>query len=422
MGDRPTNWAGNITFAAQRLHRPTSLDELRHLVAGSRRIRAFGSGHSFNSIGDSDGDRVTVADLPPSIEIDATRSTVTVGGGVRYGELAQHLHREGYGLHNLGSLPHISVAGACATGTHGSGVTNGNLATAVRAIELVTASGDVVTIERTSADFAGSVVALGLLGIVTRVTLDVVPTFEIAQYIYDDLPFAAAQAHLDAVFATAYSVSLFTNWRDPVVNQVWLKHRTDETGQPDAVSGPWLEGLGAVRANGPRHPVPGVDTVSCTEQGGVPGAWYERLPHFKLNFNPSHGEELQSEYFVARDSAAGALNALHSIRQVISPLLLISELRTIAADELWLSPAYQRDSMAIHFTWVRNLRAVAPVLAAIEEQLAPYAARPHWGKVFSTSPDVVQSLYDRLPDFSAVVTRFDPDRKFRNDFVDRYIP
>lgn len=419
MGDRSTNWSGNITFAAQRLHRPTSLDELQRLVAGSRRIRSFGTGHSFNPIADCDGDRVSVSDLPHSIEIDAERSTVTLGGGVRYGELAQHLHREGYGLHNLGSLPHISVAGACATGTHGSGVTNGNLATAVRAVELVTASGELATLERGNPDFPGSVVALGLLGVVTRLTLDVVPTFEVAQYIYDDLPLTTTRAHLEAVFASAYSVSLFTNWRDPVVNQAWLKHRIGETSRPDAVGAPWFD---ARPADGPRHPVPGVDTVSCTEQGGVPGPWHERLPHFKLAFNPSHGEELQSEYFVPRASGSDALSAIYSIRELISPVLLICELRTIAADELWMSPCYRRESMAIHFTWVMDPAAVAPALAAIEEQLAPFAARPHWGKVFSTSPDVVKSLYERLPDFTALVTRFDPTGKFRNEFVDRYIP
>lgn len=419
MGDRSTNWAGNVTFAAQRLHRPTSLEQLQHLVAGNRRIRSFGTGHSFNRIADSDGDRVTVADLPPSIEVDVERSTVTVGGGVRYGELAQHLHHAGYGLHNLGSLPHISVAGACATGTHGSGVTNGNLATAVRAVELVTASGDLATIERGSPDFPGSVVALGLLGVVTRVTLDVQPTFEVAQYIYDDLPFDAARANLEAVFAAAYSVSLFTNWRDPVVNQVWLKHRADDTR---GVGRAWIEELGARAADGPRHPVPGVDTVSCTEQGGVPGAWHERLPHFKLSFAPSFGEELQSEYFVPRESGADALSAVHSIRELISPVLLISELRAVAADELWMSPSYHRDSLAIHFTWVMDPAAVAPVLVAIEERLAPFAARPHWGKVFSTEPAVVRALYDRLPHFSALAIRFDPEGKFRNEFVDRFIP
>ena len=422
MGNQSTNWAGNITFAAQRLHRPTSIEQLQQIVAGSRRIRAFGTGHSFNPIADCDGDRVSVADLPPSVEIDVERSTVTVGGGIRYGDLAQHLHQAGYGLHNLGSLPHISIAGACATGTHGSGVTNGNLATAVRAVELVTASGDLTTIERGSPDFPGSVIALGLLGVVARVTLDIVPAFEVAQYIYDDLPFATTNPNLEAIFASAYSVSLFTNWHDPVVNQVWLKHRLDEKTQPDVVSTGWLEELGARPADGPRHPVPGVDPVSCTDQGGVPGAWHERLPHFKLSFAPSFGEELQSEYFVPRESGADALRAVHSIRELISPILLISELRAVAADELWMSPSYQRDSLAIHFTWVRDPAAVAPVLTAIEEQLAPFAARPHWGKVFSTEPAVVRSLYDRLPDFSALATRFDPAGKFRNEFVDRYIP
>ncbi len=198
MTDRPTNWAGNVVFGAARLHHPTSLDEVRRIVADSENVRALGSGHSFNPIADTVGDQISLAGMPPLFRIDAERSTVTVGGGVRYGELAPPLHQAGYALHNLGSLPHICIAGATATGTHGSGVTNGNLASAVRALELVTASGDVVTLERGDQDFAGAVVALGMLGIATAVTLAVEPTFAIAQYVYDNLPVAEFTEHLDA--------------------------------------------------------------------------------------------------------------------------------------------------------------------------------------------------------------------------------
>jgi xylitol oxidase len=419
MTDRPTNWAGNVVFGASKLHHPTSTDEVRRIVADSTHARALGSGHSFNPIADTVGDQISLAGMPPLLQIDAERSTVTVGGGVRYGELAPPLHRAGYALHNLGSLPHICIAGATATGTHGSGVTNGNLATAVRALELVTATGDVVTLETGDDDFPGSVVALGMLGIVTSVTLAIEPTFAVAQYVYDDLSLAQFTEHLDETLQARYSVSVFTDWRRPVMNQVWMKHRIDASLPWQAWgSARWLD---AAPADGPRHPVPGVDPAACTEQGGVPGPWHERLPHFRLDFTPSSGDELQSEYFVARESAVAAVTAISSIAHLIAPVLQICELRTIAADDLWLSPAFGRDSFALHFTWISDIAAVIPALTAIEEQLAPFDARPHWGKVFPMSPDVVCGRYKRMPDFSALVARFDPTGKFRNAFVDRYI-
>ena len=420
MTDRPTNWAGNVLFGAARLHHPTSLDDVRRIVASSEQVRALGSGHSFNPIADTVGDQISLAGMPPLLHIDAERSTVTVGGGVRYGELAPPLDRAGYALHNLGSLPHICIAGATATGTHGSGVTNGNLATAVRALELVTASGDVVTVERGDDDFAGSVVALGMLGIVTSVTLAIEPTYAVAQYVYDDLSLAQFTAHLEATMSAEYSVSVFTDWRGPVMNQVWMKHRID-------ASKPWqawgqARWLDAPAADGPRHPVPGVDPAACTEQGGVPGPWHERLPHFRLDFTPSSGDELQSEYFVPREAAIAAVTAVSSIAHLIAPALQICELRTIAADDLWLSPANGRDSFALHFTWISDMAAVIPALTAIEEQLAPFDARPHWGKVFPMGADVVRSRYERLPDFSKLAARFDPTGKFRNEFVDQFVP
>ncbi|HTC68343.1 MAG TPA: FAD-binding protein [Acidothermaceae bacterium] len=415
MRDARMNWARNITFGAPHLHRPTSVAELQKLVATASHARALGTGHSFNTIADSVGDQVSLADMPPSLAIDAERKTVTVGAGVRYGELAAFLHGEGYALHNLGSLPHISVAGACATGTHGSGVTNGNLATAVRAIEMVTATGDLVTLG--TREFPGAVVALGMLGIVSSMTLAIEPTYEVAQYVYDDLPFSDLQENLDEILSAAYSVSVFTDWRGPLMNAVWLKYRVGSAG----VERPEPHWMGARLADGPRHPVPHMPVENCTQQLGVPGPWHERLPHFRLDFTPSNGEELQTEYFVARTSAHDALDALNGMRERIAPVLQITELRTIAADDLWLSPAYGRDSFAMHFTWIKDHDAVAPVVAEIEEKLAPFDARPHWGKVFTTSPDVVRRLYDRLPDFSALAAHYDPAGKFRNEFVDRYV-
>jgi alditol oxidase len=412
-----TNWAGNIAYRAARIHRPTTVEELQEIVAGTDRLRPLGTGHSFNRLADTEGDLVSVSGLPPVLEVDASRRALTVSGGTRYGELAAPLHERGWALHNLGSLPHISVAGAVATGTHGSGIANGSLSTAVRALQLVRADGELVTVDRDDGDpFSGAVVALGALGIVTSVTLDLVPAFDVAQHVYDDLPLEVLISHLDEVMAAAYSVSVFTNWRDPVHCQVWLKRRVDDGAAP-----PPREWLGARLADGPRHMLGGMSPANCTPQLGEPGPWHERLPHFRLGFTPSRGEELQSEYFVARPDAPEALRALTPLRERIAPVLQTAEVRTVAADGLWLSPAYRRDSVALHFTWVADGAAVAPVVAVVEEALGPFRPRPHWGKVSGLQPAAVAAEYDRIGDFAGLVRRTDPRGAFRNDLLDAYV-
>lgn len=403
------NWAGNVTFTPTRLSRPGSVAELQRLVAGATRLKALGTAHSFSTVADTVGELVTVADLPRRLEVDPATSTVTVSAGLRWGELAPELHEAGYAVHTLGSLPHISVAGSVSTGTHGSGDRNGCLATAVSALELVVPSGDVVRIARGEPDFAGAVVALGALGVVTAVTLDVRPTYDVAQVVYDGLPFDMALDRLDAVMGSAMSVSLFTTWQGNGFEQVWVKRRLDEPPVD-------LSWTGAVPADGPRHPVPGASAVHCTEQGGVPGPWFDRVPHFRLEFTPSSGEELQTEYLVAREDAVAALRALDSIRDVIAPVLQISEIRTVAGDDLWLSPAYGRDSVALHFTWVADTARVLPVVAEVERVLSPYDPRPHWGKVFS--PSWVGARYPRISEFAALVDTYDPRGVLRNDFLD----
>ncbi|WP_405896446.1 FAD-binding protein [Streptomyces sp. NBC_00727] len=410
------NWAGNITFGARRLCVPRSVRELRDAVAASDAVRPLGTRHSFNTVADTTGDHVSLAGLPRVVDIDASGKAVALTAGLRFGEFAAELHEHGFALANLGSLPHISVAGAVATGTHGSGVGNRSLAGSVRALSLVTADGGTRTLARADEDFAGAVVSLGALGVVTSLELDLVPAFDVQQWVYEDLPEATLTARFDEVMSAAYSVSVFTDWSPGPVGQVWLKQRVDGEG-PAGMPAEWL---GARRADGPRHPIPGVPAVNCTQQQGVPGPWYQRLPHFRMEFTPSNGDELQSEYFVARADAVAAYEALARLRERIAPVLQISEIRTVAADDLWLSPAHGRDSVAFHFTWVPDAAAVAPVAEAIEEALAPFGARPHWGKVFSTDPEVLRTLYPRYADFEALVSGYDPQGVFRNPFLDRY--
>ncbi|GAA3284970.1 FAD-binding protein [Dactylosporangium vinaceum] len=409
MGERLRNWAGNIEFGAARVHRPGSVEQVQEIVAGADKVRVLGTGHSFNTIADTEADLVSVAGLPADIRIDAAGGTVSVAGGVRYGELARKLDAEGYALHNLGSLPHISVAGAVATGTHGSGVRLGNLATAIAGVDIVAGGGELVSLRRGDADFDGAVVALGALGAVVRVTLDIQPRYQVSQHVYERLPRAQLDAHWDEIAAAGYSVSLFTGWRGDTVDQVWVKRRDDDAPAP-------AELFGAAAAGGKRHPIAVMSPEHCTEQGGVPGAWHERLPHFKLEFTPSSGEELQSEYFVARADAVAAFAAVERVRDRVTPALQISEVRTIAGDSLWLSPHFERDSVALHFTWVPNQELVLRAVDALEEALAPFAPRPHWGKVFRSAP-----AYPRGRDFAALAARLDPAGVFRNAFVERYV-
>jgi xylitol oxidase len=408
MSERVTNWAGNIVFAAQRVHRPTSIAELQDVVAHAEQARVLGSGHSFNRMADTTGDLISLAGMPRVIEISDDRRTVRIDGGIRYGDLVPHLDAAGLALHNMASLPHISVAGAVITATHGSGERHGNLATTVAAIEMVRADGEQTMLRRGDPGFAGAVVGLGALGVVTALTLDVVPAFEIRQYVYDDLSPAALEEHLDEILAAGYSVSLFTNWTSTTINHFWLKRQEP---MPD---GPVF---GARPADGPRHPVPGQPADNSTQQAGVPGPWHARLPHFRMEFTPSTGAELQSEYMVPRERALEAIEAVARVRQRIAPVLQVNELRTVAADDLWLSMNYQRDSLGLHFTWIADTDAVLPAVAAVEESLAALDARPHWGKVFTMDPATIRSRYDRFADFAELVKSYDPGGKFRNAWL-----
>lgn len=403
---RAQNWAGNVVFSARAVHRPRSVPEVQELVAASDRVRALGTGHSFSPVADTPGDLVVLSGLPDTTTIDG--DLVTVPAGMPYAGLTGRLNAAGRALPNLGSLPHISVAGACATGTHGSGDGNGALATRVRSAELVRADGTLDVV-----DDPASVVALGALGIVTSLTLETVPAFDLAQWVVLDVPFHGFDL-LPELLAGAYSVSAFTYWDRPVFDQVWLKRRVADAPPEDH----WMGGR---PADGARHMTRGEPTGHCTDQLGRPGPWHERLPHFRAGFRPSSGAELQSEYLVPRAVAPAALRAVEAVAEVVAPVLLVSEVRSVAADDLWLSVAYGRDSVAVHFTWVPDAAAVAPAVAAVEAALDPFDARPHWGKVFTTPPGRVRELWERLPDFAARAREVDPTGKFGNPMLETYL-
>jgi xylitol oxidase len=414
-----TNWAGNLTYGTSSLLRVNTVQEAQDAIRRYSRLKVLGTRHCFNTIADSRDRFLSLTGLNQVINLDTDRLTVKVGASIKYGELAVWLNAKGYALHNMASLPHISVAGGCITATHGSGVHNANLSSAVVALELITATGEIVEFSRNVDEslFTGSVVNLGGLGAITALTLSIQPTYQVAQYVFENLPISTLEQHFDEIMSAGYSVSLFTDWRNGNIGEVWVKSKVGEgnsfAGQP--------EFFGATAAKKDLHPISSLSAENCTPQMGVPGPWHERLPHFKMGFTPSAGKELQTEYFVPREDSYAAIKAVGQLHDQISPHLQITEVRCIDADDLWMSPCNHQPSTTIHFTWQPDWPAVSKLLPLIEAQLAPYKAKPHWGKLFTMSRRRLAALYPRMTDFQQLLLKYDPKGKFRNDFLNTII-
>ena len=414
-GEKLHNWAGNVEYGTGRVYSAGSVEDVQEFVRKQSKLKVLGTRHCFNHIADSRDQFLSLKAMDNVVDLNAEARTVTIESGMTYGKLCPILESKGWALHNLASLPHISVAGACTTATHGSGVKNGNLSTAVSGLEFVNAAGDVVKLSRQQdgETFQGTVVGLGALGAVTKVKLDLQPSYQMQQYVYENLPLSELQGNFDAIESAAYSVSLFTDWQKKLINEVWLKVRMENGKSFDAPP----EFYGAKRATKNMHPIAELSAENCTEQMGVPGPWYDRLPHFRMGFTPSAGKELQAEYFVPHKNAIDAILAVEKLHEQVSPHLLITEIRTIAADNFWMSPCYKQDCVTIHFTLKPDWPAVSKLLPVIERELAPFGARPHWGKLFTTAPARLDSFYGRLPEFLALARKYDPQGKFRNEFL-----
>lgn len=412
------NWSGHTPFNSARFHQPTTMAGVREAVRNADKVRVIGSRHCFNDIADTTGDLISLSSLDHHLVIDRERNTATVNAGITYRELCPQLHAAGYGLRNTASLDHITVIGACMSATHGSGDGNGNLATAVSGLEMITANGDLETLtrDRDADRFFGAVVALGALGVVTRVTLDLVPSFAVQQHVYQKLPMPHLYESFDAIMGSGYSVSLFPTWQEDCVDSLWIKQQVPE-GVGEPVVEPAFYGA-TLPPN--RHFWDDPPDRHWTPVGTV-GPWHERLPHFYFNDAEQEGNELQSEYFVARHHAVAALKGVAGLREHMAPILGVSEIRSVAADQLWMSTAYGQDVVAIHFNWHKDWPGVKDFLPVLEEQLAPFEPRPHWGKLFEMAPVQVQARYPRIADFQALARDFDPSGKFRNSYVDRYI-
>lgn len=408
-----TNWARNVVFGARELRTPATLSELQKLVSSSDKVGVLGAGHSFNGLADTTGVLVSLQSMPRRLRIAPGRKTVHVDAGMRLSELATRLHHAGLGLHTMPSLPHITIAGACSTATHGSGDAVPTLASAVRTLTMVSTEGDLITYRRGERDFNGAVVSLGALGVITELELDVVPTFDVEQYVFEGVSWTSLCDNVKQILASAYSVSMFLDGHG--ANSIWTKQRV---GDP-TVDLTWAGAHASVQQ---RHPVAGMPANNCTEQGGAPGPWNERLPHFKAEFTPSVGTELQSEYLVDRRSAASALRSVAEIAPRIGPLLHSMEVRSVKEDDFWLSPCFGRPSIALHFTWVRDAERVGSAVDLVEDCLSVYGARPHWAKLFGVTADRIERLYSRHDSFCRLRREVDPQAKFGNDMIDRYLP
>ena len=350
------NWAGTYEYTAPRIVPASTVRDVQRAIAAGGPVHALGTRHSFTDLPDTTGTLLDLATLTDGFSLDTDAATVTVAAGTRYGELALWLDQRGFALHNLGSLPHISVGGATATGTHGSGNRNGVLTSAVRGILYVGADAEVHQVRRGDPDFDALAVGVGAFGVIVALTLEVQPTYRARQDVYQGLSWDAALETLDDITGAGYSVSIFTRWDADLLGDVWVKSRLEADDDP--ISDGLLDGARRVEAN----PLEGV--ADLTELGGVPGPWMLRLPHFRLDGQPSFGDEIQSEYFVTRSDAPAALRAVRELAPLVQPHLFVSELRTAASDDLWLSPAYQRDVLAIHFTWHNDPAGVRSVSAA----------------------------------------------------------
>ncbi|WP_022923846.1 FAD-binding protein [Serinicoccus marinus] len=415
MSGAGSTWAKNLTYSAVELVEPEGLEQLAEVMSSAQRVRLLGSRHSFNRIADTTGTMVGLGRLPVDVSVDSDRQRARVEGGAAYGEVARRLHEQGWGLHAMASLPHITVAGAVATDTHGSGDGIPSLAEGVAAVEIVTTEGRQVRLERGEEDFGGAVVSLGTLGAVVALELDVEPTYDVAQTVYEGLTWDAVAADLDAVTGLGTSVSVFTDWADAdAPHQVWVKQRTDSTGgDPRA--------LGLTAADGQRHMMRDGPGERCTRQGGVPGPWLDRLPHFRLDFMPSNGAEVQSEWLLPRSRAGEAIDALRGLADALGPLTQACEMRSVAVGQQWLGLTRGEDCVAFHFTWSPDQRAVEALIPRIEEGLEPLGARPHWGKLFDERALArrIEELYPQRGRMLGLAARLDPRGALRNDYLER---
>ncbi len=409
------NWAGNLSFSSKEFIEIDSVKKLQTIVSNARGIKVLASGHSFSDIADTKDTLISIKNLSFEIGIDSNKREALVPAGMQYSDVSRYLEKHGWAVSNMASLGEVTIAGAILTGTHGSGSSNGILSTAVIGFEMVLESGSILTTDReNSSDFPGFIVSLGALGVFTKYKLKIVPSFSIRQVVYENINIESIANNFDLVFDRAYSVSFFSNWAQNSTGQIWMKFLDDS--KPFNISSDWIDGnLAKVK----QHPVKINDASPCTDQLATSGKWLDRLPHFKLNSSPVSGDEVQTEYLVDRRYVKQYISELAEIGDEIASKVYTTEIRTIKADDLWLSGAYERETVGFHFTW-RKSDSLVNFLPKIESILGKHDGRPHWGKLFDVPKDKLPSRYPKFSDFEVLLQKYDPNKKFRNNFINKY--
>jgi alditol oxidase len=403
------NWGGNLSYGTDQILEPTTIDELSQIIK-SGKVRPIGTKHSFSPVVIGDGKLVSTMGLVFEPFVDEKEAKVTVAANTRFGDLAIYLESRGWALKNMGSLPHISIAGACATGTHGSGDGNQILSASLSSYSFLDGRGEMQTFSRGDELFEAGRLGLGAYGLWVQLTLDVVPSYRMRQDVYHDILWEAFYENPANLTSAGYSVSLFTKWGKPTIDQTWVKTRISDGPPANPLHGVYAE------TESKRELAPGVGD-NLTAQGGQEGAWCDRLPHFRLDATPSAGDEIQTEYFVQRDQVASAVKQLNQLAELINPILIITEIRTIASDQAWLSPMLRGDSVALHFTWRNDPAAVNDAVQQIEAKLGDYGIIPHWGKVNAFDKSRLAAVHSRISDAREVFDELDPMRKFSSEYL-----
>jgi FAD/FMN-containing dehydrogenase len=404
---------------------PRDIDELARIVRDAKRVRAVGAAHSWSPAIVTDDTLISLDAMRAVLELDRATMQVTVQGGMRLRELNAYLASQGLALANLGSIDSQSVAGVIATGTHGTGKNFRCISAQVARLELIDGTGRNVVLERGQPDFDGAVVGLGALGVVHAVTFDVVEAFRLHD-ITGLAPFDHVIENIDEHVASADHFKVW--WFVPDDKAIVYRFRRTHEPANDSRIRRWIkERVVAVAAYrsllvvghlSGRRWIPSINRYLNREAGRA----LDRIAHSHVGFltpiPPVHSE---SEWaFDLRD----AKPLLREYRKLLPgaghSYNFIQELRFSKADDLWLSPAYQRDSIWLSLYNI-DRRNWGAQLAKFEAFGRANGGRPHWGKEAAFDREYLRSQYTRLDDFAALAARFDPDRKFRNRWLDQIL-
>uniref|UniRef100_A0A915D0Y3 FAD-binding PCMH-type domain-containing protein n=1 Tax=Ditylenchus dipsaci TaxID=166011 RepID=A0A915D0Y3_9BILA len=417
------NWGGNFNFSTQDIKYPTTTAGVQQLVKECKgKIRPVGTRHSFSEIANTNDTLICLVHMNLILSVDPSVPSVTVQAGITYTDLIPFLQSIGLAIPMMASLGEISIAGAINTAVHGSGAGIGNLATQVLGLQMVLADGSVVQYSKGQNDteLAAATVGLGALGIVTQVTLQAQPTYNLAINVFENMDMSVLDTQLYNITHSGYAINMWSTFGTPgVLDQVWITTKVDSNGVN--AYGNVSQLYGAPAATAQSSPIAALPPTYVVPQMGIVGPYYERLTDYDLGLSGQEGQQTQSEYYVDFDDFVPALKALQTLSAEINAVVYVALFRITEKDELWMSPQYKKTTMAIHFSWQPKLDQVMALLPKIEAALAPFNPIPHWGKLYTLKPEQYLPLLPKYPEWREQVELHDPTHKFRNKWLEENI-